>query len=272
METMVHPSPHRARRRFGQHWLHDQGVLSAIAAAAELTPADRLLEIGPGQGALTAVLLGAPIQVLHAIELDRDLVDGLQQRFGADGRFQLQQGDALELPLPEVDKVVANIPYNITGPLLQRLLGRLDQPPWRRLDRLVLLVQHEVAERLRARPASSAFSALSVRVQLLAEAESICLVPPRCFRPPPRVMSEVIRLRPHPTPWLLPTDARRVERLLGLAFANRRKMLRNTLAGLMPIDALADLAGSVGIRLDQRPQELAPGQWVALARALPPDI
>jgi len=85
-------------------------------------------------------------------------------------------------------------------------------------------------------------------------------------------MSEVIRLRPHPSPLLLPTEARRVERLLALAFANRRKMLRNTLSGLMPIDSLADLAGSVGIRLDQRPQELAPGQWVALARALPPDV
>lgn len=271
MERMVHSSPHRARRRFGQHWLHDQGVLRAIAAAADLTPVDRLLEIGPGQGALTAVLLEAPIQVLHAIELDRDLVDGLQRRFGADGRFVLQQGDALELPLPEVDKVVANIPYNITGPLLQRFVGRLDRPPWRRLERLVLLVQHEVAERLRARPASSAFSALSVRVQLLAEVESVCLVPPRCFRPPPRVMSEVICLRPHASPLLQATEARRVERLLALAFASRRKMLRNTLTALMPIDRLADLAGSVGIRLDQRPQDLAPGQWVALARALPSD-
>jgi 16S rRNA (adenine1518-N6/adenine1519-N6)-dimethyltransferase len=271
MDAMVHPSSHRARRRFGQHWLHDQSVLDRIAAAAELSPADRVLEIGPGRGALTAVLLAAPIAVLHAIELDRDLVDGLRERFGSDSRFALQQGDALELPLPEVEKVVANIPYNITGPLLQRLLGRLDRPAWRHLERLVLLVQHEVAERLRARPGSSAFGALSVRVQLLAEAESVCLVPPRCFRPPPRVMSEVIRLRPHPQPLLLPGEARRVEQLLGLAFASRRKMLRNTLASLMPIERLADLAGGVGIRLDQRPQELTPGQWVALARALPQD-
>ena len=177
MGVMVHSSPHRARRRFGQHWLHDRAVLNRIAAAADLSPQDRVLEIGPGQGALTAVLLDAPIAVLHAIELDRDLVDGLRQRFGGDERFQLRQGDALEIPLPEVEKVVANIPYNITGPLLQRLLGRLDRPAWRQLDRLVLLVQHEVAERLRARPGSSAFGALSVRVQLLAEAESVCLVP-----------------------------------------------------------------------------------------------
>ena len=271
MGAMVLPSPHRARRRFGQHWLHDRAVLNRIAAAADLSPQDRVLEIGPGQGALTAVLLDAPIAVLHAIELDRDLVDGLRQRFGGDERFQLRQGDALEIPLPEVEKVVANIPYNITGPLLQRLLGRLDRPAWRQLDRLVLLVQHEVAERLRARPGSSAFGALSVRVQLLAEAESVCLVPPRCFRPPPRVMSEVIRLHPHPQPLLRPEDARRVEQLLALAFAGRRKMLRNTLASLLPIDRLAALAEPLGIRLDQRPQELAPGQWVALARALPQD-
>lgn len=244
-------------------------MLRRIADAAELGPGDRVLEIGPGRGALTEVLLASPIAALHALELDRDLVEGLRQRFGTDARFQLLQGDALELPLPEVNKVVANIPYNITGPLLQRLIGRLDRPPWRRLERLVLLVQHEVAERLRARPGSSAFGALSVRVQLLAGAESICLVPPRCFRPPPRVMSEVIRLRPHPQPLVLPVDARRVEQLLALAFAGRRKMLRNTLTALMPIEHLAERADSVGIRLDQRPQELSPGQWVALARAVP---
>lgn len=262
---------HRARKRFGQHWLKDQRVLERILEAAELGADDTVLEVGPGQGALTEGLLASPVAALHAVELDRDLVAGLALRFAQDPRFTLHSGDVLKLDLPPTSKVVANIPYNITGPLLQRLLGRLDRPAWRHLDRLVLLVQHEVAERLRARPGSSAFGALSVRVQLLAEAESVCLVPPRCFRPPPRVMSEVIRLRPHPQPLLLPAEARGVEQLLGLAFASRRKMLRNTLASLMPIERLADLAGTVGIRLDQRPQELTPGQWVALARALPQD-
>jgi 16S rRNA (adenine1518-N6/adenine1519-N6)-dimethyltransferase len=141
---------HRARRRFGQHWLVDPAVLDRIVAAAALAAGDRVLEVGPGRGALTVRLLAAPIGELVAVELDRDLVVGLQRRFGGDPRFQLIEGDVLRVPLvpwrqdvvpPAADKVVANIPYNITGPLLERLLGRLDRPPDQRFERLVLLVQ-----------------------------------------------------------------------------------------------------------------------------------
>ena len=265
---------HRARKRFGQHWLTDGSVLDRIVAAAELAPGDRVLEVGPGRGALTERLLATPLAALLAVELDRDLVAGLRVQFGADQRFQLMEGDVLTVPLPPAGvelprKVVANIPYNITGPLLERLVGRLDRPVLPPYQRLVLLVQQEVGERIRATPGSSAYSALSVRMQLLARCSSICAVPPRCFVPPPKVMSEVILLEPLAAEQLLPTpSARQVELLLRRCFAARRKMLRNSLAGLLPAPQLLQLAQELALNLEQRPQELAPQSWVALANGL----
>ena len=260
---------HRARKRFGQHWLVDEGVLARIVAAAELTPADRVLEVGPGRGALTERLLASPAAAVSAVELDRDLVAGLAQRFGGDRRFELIEGDALVVPLPAATAVVANIPYNITGPLLERLLGRLDSPLQQPYRRLVLLLQREVAERIRSQPGSSSYSALSVRLQLLGECRSVCAVPPRCFRPPPKVNSEVIVIDPLPgSARLEPRLARSLEQLLRRCFASRRKMLRNTLAGLVAPELLAPWAEAAGVGLDQRPQELAPDNWVRLAGGL----
>lgn len=174
---------HRARKRFGQHWLIDAGVLDRIVAAADLQPGERVLEVGPGRGALTARLLASPAAAIVAVELDRDLVIGLRERFGADPRFRLIEGDGLTVPLTTeagalAQKVVANIPYNITGPLLERLIGRLDRPVPHPYQRLVLLLQQEVGQRIRALPGSTAYSALSVRMQLLAHCRTVCPVPP----------------------------------------------------------------------------------------------
>jgi len=260
---------HRARKRFGQHWLRDEGVLDRILAAADLSDADTVLEVGPGRGALTERLLASPAAAVRAVELDRDLVAGLRQRFGGDPRFSLTEGDVLAVELPAATAVVANIPYNITGPLLERLVGRLDRPVAEPYRRLVLLVQQEVGERIRARPGSSAFSALSVRMQLLARCSSVCPVPPRCFQPPPKVMSEVVALDPLPVEQRLePALARTVETLLRRCFAARRKMLRNSLAGLQPPELMQALVAEAGVSLQQRPQELAPAAWVALAAGL----
>jgi 16S rRNA (adenine1518-N6/adenine1519-N6)-dimethyltransferase len=249
-------------------------VLDQILDAADVQPDDQVLEVGPGRGSLTERLLASPAMAVHAIELDRDLVAGLSQRFGDQPRFTLLQGDVLSVPLNFPDgtfasKVVANIPYNITGPLLERLVGRLDRPVEMPYQRLVLLVQKEVAERIRARPGQSCFSALSVRLQLLARCSSVCPVPPRCFKPSPKVQSEVIALEPlEPGQRLETRLAIRVEALLRQAFLARRKMLRNTLSGLRPAAELQALAEGIGISLQQRPQELSPAHWVELAKGL----
>ncbi|MGB1195174.1 MAG: 16S rRNA (adenine(1518)-N(6)/adenine(1519)-N(6))-dimethyltransferase RsmA [Synechococcus sp.] len=265
---------HTPRKRFGQHWLRDERVLDRILDASDLGDDDRVLEVGPGRGALTERLLASSAAAVHAVELDRDLVAGLQDRFGDSPRFSLHEGDVLAVPLTLPDgqratKVVANIPYNITGPLLERLIGRLDQPVDPPYQRLVLLVQKEVAERIRARPGASSFSALSVRMQLLAKCSSVCPVPPRCFQPPPKVHSEVIRLDPLPLEQRPdPVICRRVERLLKQAFLARRKMLRNTLTVSQPLSELETITQQAGIDLRQRPQEVAPHAWVKLARGL----
>lgn len=265
---------HSPRKRFGQHWLRDDRVLDRILEASELGRDDRVLEVGPGRGALTERLLASAAAAVHAVELDRDLVSGLHDRFAESPQFSLRQGDVLEVPLTLPDgqqatKVVANIPYNITGPLLERLIGRLDQPVDPPYQRLVLLVQKEVAERIRARPGASSFSALSVRMQLLARCSSVCPVPPSCFQPPPKVHSEVIRLDPLPLDQRPdPVTCRRVERLLKQAFLARRKMLRNTLNVAQPLCELETITRQAGVDLSQRPQEVAPEAWVTLARGL----
>jgi len=271
-------SGHRARHRFGQHWLIDAAVLDQIVAAADLQPHDRVLEVGPGRGALTERLLAGELAALEAIELDRDLVAGLQQRFGGDPRFQLIEGDALQVPIERqgpgaCSKVVANIPYNITGPLLQRLVGSLEAPLTPPFERLVLLVQREVGERMRAQPGTSAYSALSVRMQLLGHCRLVCPVPPRCFKPPPKVDSEVLVIEPRAPGSRLAAEAAGVlDSLLRRCFASRRKMLRNTLAGLLPADQLRAVAGSAGVDLASRPQDLSPSRWLALAAGLNPAI
>mgnify|MGYP001200187847 FL=1 len=267
-------SGHHARKRFAQHWLIDAAVLTQILDAADVQPDDRLLEVGPGRGALTERLLASSASAVHAVELDRDLVSGLRQRFADQARFSLQEGDVLSVPLTLADgraatKVVANIPYNISGPLLERLLGRLDRPVDHPYQRLVLLLQKEVAQRIRALPGQSCFSALSVRLQLLAHCTTVCPVPPRSFKPPPKVHSEVILIEPlAPEQRLEPLLAKRVESLLRQAFLARRKMLRNTLAKVLPAAELNALADDLGISLQQRPQELSPATWVELARGL----
>ncbi len=265
-------SGHIPRKRFGQHWLKDQLVLERILSSADLKNQDRVLEVGPGRGALTEKLLASVVSAVHAIELDRDLVNGLRNRFGDESRFSLTEGDVLStsLNLPDgkpANKVVANIPYNITSPLLSRLVGSLDKPAETTYKILVLLVQKELADRITASPGETNFSALSVRLQLMARCMRVCSVSPRSFKPAPKVNSAVIVLEPlSPEKRLDIALARKVDVLLKAGFRARRKMLRNTLVGLMNFDDLNNLAKSVGIGLCQRPQEISPGSWVELAK------
>ena len=192
---------HTPRKRFGQHWLKDQGILDQIVKAAELNTEDCVLEVGPGKGALTEKLIESRARFIQAIELDRDLVVGLEKRFSHQNKFSLREGDVLSVPLEAgngliINKVVANIPYNITGPLLKRLIGELAKGPENSYETLVLLMQKEVAQRIVALPGNSNFSALTVRIQLLANCQEVCDVPAKCFHPAPKVDSKVVLIKP----------------------------------------------------------------------------
>ncbi|MBE9152537.1 16S rRNA (adenine(1518)-N(6)/adenine(1519)-N(6))-dimethyltransferase RsmA, partial [Coleofasciculus sp. LEGE 07092] len=197
----------KARKQFAQHWLRSEKALNRIVAAANLQPSDRILEIGPGTGLLTRKLL-PEVESVVAVEIDHDLCKHLTQKLGQVNNFLLLQGDFLTLDLnsqltsfpnfQHLNKVVANIPYNITGPIVEKLLGTITHPAAPAFDLIVLLVQKEVAQRLCAQPGSKIFGALSVRVQYLADCQLICDVPAKAFSPPPKVDSAVVRLQPRP--------------------------------------------------------------------------
>ncbi|HEY9735039.1 MAG TPA: 16S rRNA (adenine(1518)-N(6)/adenine(1519)-N(6))-dimethyltransferase RsmA [Trichocoleus sp.] len=268
----------RPRKQFGQHWLRSESVLRSIVAAAAVTERDRILEIGPGQGVLTRSLLPLAEAVV-AIEIYRDLCHKLRGQFAQAESFVLLEGDFLELnwqaelsadpaySLALPNKVVANIPYYITGPILEKLLGTIAQPNPQPFESIVLLVQREVAERLYAKPGSRAFGALSVRVQYLAECERVCLVPASAFYPPPKVESAVVRLRPRP---ILPTadDSQLLSRLVTLGFSSKRKMLRNNLKGTFDRDWLESIMTVLNIPVQARAEDLSVEQWVALSNTI----
>lgn len=275
------PSGPRPRKRFGQHWLRDTAVLDRIVAAAALTQSDRVLEIGPGTGRLTQRLLDRAGAVV-AVEVDRDLCRGLRAQFALNDTFHLIEGDFLRLDLAAAlaeqptfqgpnwqrpNKVVANIPYYITGPILERLLGTIAAPNPQPFERIVLLVQQEVADRLCSAADSKAFGALSVRVQYLADCDYVCPVPPKAFKPPPQVASAVVCIRPRPmaTP---AQDPKLLAQLVTLGFANKRKMLRNNLSGLVDRDTLLPLLADLGVPETIRAENLSLANWVALSNKI----
>ncbi len=264
------------RKQFGQHWLRSQKALDRIVAAAALQAGDRVLEIGPGQGALTRLLLQTPATVV-AVEIDRDLVPKLARQFGSHPNFLLLEGDILALDLKTIlqpehwpNKVVANIPYNITGPILEKVLGTVAHPTSPPFQSAVLLVQKEVAQRITALPHSKAYGALSVNCQYLAQCDWICDVPAKAFSPPPKVDSAVVRLQPRPYPDPV-DDPRWFGRLLKLGFQTRRKMLRNNLQSVVERDRLAVILEQLEASPQARAEELSVAQWVALSRRLVPD-
>lgn len=261
------------RKRFAQHWLKSEATLEEIIAAAELSPQDVVLEIGPGKGVLTRRLVEL-VAALVAVEIDRDLCVKLTKLLGKKDNFLLIQGDILQLnlqdyhePFSHPQKVVANIPYNITGPILEKLLGTISEPAQEKYQLIVLMVQKEVAERLVAQPRTKAFSALSVRTQYLAASELICTVPARAFSPPPQVDSAIIRLRPRPFPQAA-QNPRHLNTLIKLGFANRRKMLRNNLKSILDSSDLEQLLQQININPQARAEELSLTNWIDLSNSL----
>lgn len=267
VRTTLRAAGLRARRALSQNFLADPDVLEAILAAADPGPGRRVLEIGPGLGLLTGGLLDSGASVT-AVELDRGLAAFLRERFDGSTSLRLIEGDALDQDLvrlvePPYD-VVANLPYHITSPILHALLG---SPP--RPERLVLMVQREVAERIAAPPGKMSY--LSVFVQYHAKVRIALLVPANAFEPEPAVESAVIVVEPYPPDDRLdPALEDELWRLVQAAFRERRKMIHNVLSRQLPLDAsrVGVALAKANIDPDRRPQTLAVGEWLALYEAL----
>ena len=252
----------RPRKQFGQHWLRSDAVLNKIVRAGQLQPSDRILEIGPGTGNLTRLLLPL-VESLTAVEIDRDLCAKLRKSM-TQKNFQLIEASILDIPLPEnLNKVIANIPYNITGEILKKLTGTLAEPI-QQFEQIVLLVQKEIGDRLAAKAGHKAYNALSVRMQYLAECQFICDVPASAFYPPPKVNSAVVRIIPRP-PVVAASNPQFLDRLLTLGFATKRKMLRNNLTSVIDRDRLVEILESMQINAQVRAEDLDVEQWVALS-------
>ena len=259
----------RARRALSQNFLADPDVLEAILAAAAPGPGRRVLEIGPGLGLRTGGLLDSGASVT-AVELDRGLAAFLRERFDGSTSLRLIEGDALDQDLvrlvePPYD-VVANLPYHITSPILHALLGTPPRP-----ERLVLMVQREVAERIAAPPGKMSY--LSVFVQYHAKVRIALRVPANAFEPEPAVESAVIVVEPYPPDDRLdPALEDELWRLVQAAFRERRKMIHNVLSRQLPVDGdrVGAALAEAHIDPDRRPQTLAVGEWLALREALGP--
>ncbi len=254
----------RAKRRLGQHFLSDPRILQRIADALEPTARDTVLEIGPGPGGLTAALAGRAGRVV-AIEKDADLVPGLRARFP---HVTVVEGDALELDWRAVGGpgalVAGNIPYNITTPLIDKALA----PP--RPQRVVFLVQKEVADRVTAAAGEGAYGALSVGVQAVARAERLFLVSAGAFHPRPKVNSAVLRLTPLATPLVQDAEVPIFRRLAVGLFGFRRKQLGRgvrELTGWAP-DQVAEVLTRADVDPAARPETLSPEAFVRLLHAL----
>lgn len=258
----------RPRRSLSQNFLTDEAALDAIVAAAELATGDRVVEVGPGLGVLTRRLLAAGASVL-AVELDPRLADYLRRELsGVDG-FELIEADALDLHPREMFpgqafKLVANIPYHITSPLLHAFLEG-DRPP----ELTVLLVQLEVAERVAAPPGQMSY--LSVFVQNVADAEVVARVPASAFEPAPAVDSAILRLRRRDTPEVAVGAGREpFYRVVQAAFRQRRKQIHNALSRELPVEReqVEAALAACGIDPDRRPQTLSVAEWARLVDRL----
>ncbi|NBO63672.1 MAG: ribosomal RNA small subunit methyltransferase A [Acidobacteria bacterium] len=253
----------RTKRHLGQNFLTGPAYPRRIVGAVNPTPGEPILEIGPGEGALTGLLLEAGAHVT-ALEVDPDLQPLLLTKYGSDPRFKLLLSDALETDLGQLfpgDKrirVVANLPYYISTPLLQRLIAHRHC-----FSEMTLMLQREVVERMVAPPGGKEYGYLSVLVQLYAEVSSLFDVPPGAFRPVPRVFSSVVRLRLSTTPRVPVADASRFLLLARVLFAQRRKTIFNNLrAGLGPlaidsVDHLPALLTSAQIDGQRRAETLS---------------
>jgi len=253
-----------AKKRLGQNFLYDPGILHRIVDAAEVGPEDTVVEIGPGHGRMTGILAQRAWRVI-AIELDEALHAGLRRELSDVSNVEPVHMDCLKYPYENLDrfKVVANIPYYITTPIIFRLLEAGD-----RLTSLTLTVQKEVAERIVAGPGSRDYGVLSIAVQIRSTPKILFTVPRGAFRPPPRVDSAVIQMRPLAGPRPDLPDERYFMNMVRTVFSRRRKTILNGLKGYAPPSKLRVLLAELGIPADTRPEMLGIEDLARLALGL----
>ena len=242
---------HVARKRFGQHFLHDPGVIQRIVAAIDPRPDERLVEIGPGLGAITLPLL-ARLPELHAIEIDRDAIRQLRAATQETTALQLHEGDALEFDLAALDdgrrlRVVGNLPYNISTPLLFRLIEQRAH-----IRDMHFMLQKEVVDRMAAAPDSEHYGRLTVMLAPWLRIEPLFDIGPGAFRPPPRVVSTFVRLAPHAEPLRI-EQPRLYANVVAAAFSQRRKTLRNSLKAILSQDEIRAAGIDPGVRAETIP-------------------
>jgi 16S rRNA (adenine1518-N6/adenine1519-N6)-dimethyltransferase len=223
---------HRPRKRFGQNFLHDPGIINRIVSAIAPQPSDRLVEIGPGKGAITLPLLQAAGR-LQVVELDRDLIKPLQARCSGAGELVVHNADALKTDFCALSgggalRVVGNLPYNISTPLLFHLLAQS-----RCIADMHFMLQKEVVDRLAAAPGDGQYGRLSVMVQYRCEVTPLFTIGPGAFQPAPKVVSAFVRLQPWEKPPVTVQDEAMLGHIVRRAFGQRRKTLRNALRGIL---------------------------------------
>lgn len=269
---LSHRGPVPIRKSLGQHFLNDKRILQRIVDALELTGSETVVEIGPGRGSLTALLV-PKAKRLVLIEYDRALAARLREKYESTTSVEVVEADVLTIPLADAARdesfvVVGNVPYYITTPIL---FHALERP---RASRAVYLVQREVAERIIAPPGSDNYGALSVNVQAVAKAKMLFKVGPGAFIPPPKVESALVRIEPRVDPVVPPAAEDALRRFVIDAFGLRRKQMRRVLRTVwrLPAEEAEAILVACGIDPEARPETLSPAQFAALAKARPVGI
>jgi 16S rRNA (adenine1518-N6/adenine1519-N6)-dimethyltransferase len=252
---------HRARKRFGQHFLRDPGVIDAIVREIRPADTDTIVEIGPGHGAITHPLAASGAR-LHAIELDRDLAAELRQRYSGHSRVTVHEADALRFDYAALGRrlrIVGNLPYNISTPLLFALI------PFREhIVDMHFMLQKEVVNRMTALPGGKAYGRLGIMLGCHFRIEAVFDVDRLAFDPPPDVLSSIVRLAPLPAATYRIDDEQRLSRLVAQAFSQRRKTIRNSLRGVVTVAELE----AAGIDPGLRPEAIGIADYVRLANTL----
>lgn len=258
------PSLHVARKRFGQHFLHDTAIIQRIVACLAPQMIDHVVEIGPGLGALTTHVLPL-VKSLDVVELDRDIIPTLKQNCAGLGKLIIHQADALRFDFTQLVKrdvplrLLGNLPYNISTPLLFHLLTQA-----RVIKDMCFMLQKEVVDRMAAKVGDDAYGRLSVMVQYYCEVDCLFTVKPEAFTPPPKVDSAVVYLRPYATLPFVARDHEMFADVVRQAFSQRRKVLRNCLRKLVSLEQWEAL----GIDPRLRPEQLSVADFVRIANEL----